>query len=65
VGAGAEQIGVDQCLQILIGDEGDGPWVAMGKDADLLSHQDGERRRGEEEDIFFGRRRGQRVKQEG
>jgi hypothetical protein len=52
-GAGVEQTDVDQRLQIIIGDDGDGLWVTRGKNADLLGHQDGGGGRGEDEKLFL------------
>jgi hypothetical protein len=57
VGAGAKQTDVDQHLRILVGDKGDGTWVVRGKDADLLIHRVGGRRRGEDEELFSAKDR--------
>jgi hypothetical protein len=48
-----EQTSLDQRLQILDGNRGDGPWVTRRKNVDLLSHRNGGRRRGEDERLFL------------
>jgi hypothetical protein len=48
---------MNQGLQILISDGGDGPRVARRKDSDLLCHREGGRRRAEGERIFLQKAR--------